>query len=423
MGSRELVFWLKLFNAAGQKVTRGSQFELRFVRQFGLAIRGGGQVVIKNLRVSRYRSLRDIQIGISDLNLFIGTNASGKSSILDALRFLHEGIVDRDFREAVFSRGGMNHLAWKGEYAQTIRLETQFTDEEKTYEWTLVLERAKSEFVIKEETLHEVVTGRAPTQLLRVAEGQGWWWSGARGDRVHLKQPPTICALASAAVDESFPAGCLAEFVGRWGFFDPSPFLLRRGWVGLDASIFDSHGRNLAERLFALRETSPESFDQIVVATQSVLGLPTKVDFREPRDDDGRVSFVQEEPGLRFPVHQVGTSSGTLRMLALMTALVGESQRSLIGIEEPENHVHPRALEAFSRYLRAARDRVQILVTTHSPLLLTYLDDPGSVCIVRRNENGGTFVQREEHPEDVSRALEASGFGLGEFYETTGFGG
>ena len=48
-----------------------------------------------------------------------------------------------------------------------------------------------------------------------------------------------------------------------------------------------------------------------------------------------------------IPVHQMGVSSGTLRMLALMTALFAESDTNLIGIEEPENYVHPTALSSF----------------------------------------------------------------------------
>jgi hypothetical protein len=63
-----------------------------------------------HLRAYRYRSLREETVTLSDLNLFIGTNASGKSTILDALRFLHEGVQERDFRSPVFSRGGLPSL-------------------------------------------------------------------------------------------------------------------------------------------------------------------------------------------------------------------------------------------------------------------------------------------------------------------------
>lgn len=377
---------------------------------------------LQSLKALRYRSLRDEEISLTDLNLFIGTNASGKSTILDALRFLHEGVQERDFEPPVFSRGGIVHLAWKGEEARQIDLLVRFEDDGKTYEWEVQLTRDGHDFYVHEE-VSEIRRPYPPVQLLRAENGRGWWWSGAKGDRVSLAQPRTSCVLGAAAVDESFPARAVAEFVSRWGFFDPSPFLLRRGWIGLDSSRFDPYGRNLAERLFALERSSPEAFKQIVSATQSILGLPSQIDLRESRDSEDRVYFVQREPGLEFSVHQIGASSGTLRMLALMTALFGETGTgNLIGIEEPENHVHPTALAAFAEYLLKARGRVQILVTTHSPLLLDFLNDPGAVCIVRRTEHEGTRVKRESNPGAVRRALEATGFGLGEFYETKGFG-
>jgi predicted ATPase len=375
-----------------------------------------------SLKALWYRGLRDETIPLTNLNLFIGTNASGKSTILDALRFLHEGVQERDFRLPVFSRGGIVRLAWKGEEARQIELLVKLKDDEKMYEWSVRLSKEGYEFSVQENA-SESRKASPPSKLLEVEKGRGWWWSGDKGDRVPLAQPPTTCALAAAAVDESFPARVVAEFVSRWGFFDPSPFLLRRGWTGLDSSRFDPYGRNLAERLFVLQESSPEAFGQIVSATQSVLGLPSQIDLRESRESEDRVYFVQHEPGLKFPVHQIGASSGTLRMLALMTALFGETGSNLIGIEEPENHVHPTALAAFAEYLLRARDRVQVLVTTHSPLLLDFLNDPEAVCVVRHTVQEGTRVTREGNAPAVRKALEASGFGLGEFYETKGFGG
>ena len=374
-----------------------------------------------SLKVLRYRSLRDEDIGLTDLNLFIGANASGKSTILDALRFLHEGAQERDFRGPVFSRGGIVHLAWKGEEAREIELITRMEDDGKEFEWSVRLSRSYYEFSVQEH-VDEVRPLSPPVRLLDVDKGTGWWWSGEKG-RVTLGQAPTTCALAVAAADTSFPARNVAEFVMRWGFFDPSPFLLRRGWSGLDSSRFDSYGRNLAERLFAIRESSTETFHQIVSATQAVLGLPVAIELRESRDSEERVYFVQNEPGLMFPVHQIGASSGTLRILALMTALFGEAGSNLIGIEEPENHVHPAALSSFAEYLLKARERGQVLVTTHSPLLLDFLNDPEAVFVVRHSEEEGTRVTHENNAAGVRKALEASGFGLGEFYETKGFGG
>ena len=376
---------------------------------------------VSKLEARNYRSLRDVSIELTDLNLFIGANASGKSTILDALRFLHEGIRARDFREPVYSRGGILNLASKSDEAHRIELAVSLENEDgnKIHKWSVQLTGEGYEFTV-EEQVDWFLPKSPPVRLLDAGKGAGWWWSGDREQQVKLQQGPTTCALASATADASFPARAIAEFVNRWGFFDPNPFLLRRDWAGFDSSRFDHYGRNLGERLYHLRSSSPEVFDRIVTATQTVVGVPLRI---EPREAEDRRYFVQHEAGLQFPVHQMGVSSGTLRVLALMTALIGEPETNLIGIEEPENYVHPTALSSFVEYLLEAQGRVQFMVTTHSPLLLDCLDDPAVVRVVQRDDQGGTSVARENNPDGVKEALDAAGFGLGEFYETKGFGG
>lgn len=372
-----------------------------------------------NLTVRNYRSLRDASIQLDDLTVFIGANASGKSAILDALRFLSEAAQTRDFRPPVYSRGGILNLAWKGKEADEVELTVVIADGDRRFTWYVRLIRHQYEFHVN-EYLQQGHPGCPETLLLTADSGEGWWRSGKKGYEVRLKQPTSVCALATAAADASFPAREVAEFIERWGFFDPSPFLLRRDWNLSNSGRFDPYGRNLGETLHALRQSSPDVLDKIVRATRSVVGLPSKI---EPRESEERFYFVQHEPGLQFPVNQMGVSSGTLRMLALMTALYGRPEATLIGIEEPENYVHPAALSAFVEHMLDSRDRVQFMVTTHSPLLLNLLNDPAVVSVVSRDELDGTLVKKENNPTGVRNALNASGFGLGEYYESRGFGG
>lgn len=367
------------------------------------------------LRAKSYRSLYDVRLDLNDLNLFIGSNASGKSTVLDTLRFLHEGLQTRDFRDPVFSRGGILNLPWKGTEAKDIELRVDIKDVDKIYDWRIQLVRNGHNFHVEEQVQVSSSPQSPPAYVLEARGGEGWWWSGEKGEKVYLKQKPTACALAAAEADASFPARDVAKFVERWGFFDPSPFLLRRDWVGLESSRFDAYGRNLAETLYGLPSDVRE---QVVAATRDILGLPTDI---EPREAESRFVFVQNEPGLQFPVHQMGVSSGTLRILALMTALLAEPEANLIGIEEPENYVHPTALRSFVDFLVSALDRVQFMVTTHSPLLLDYLNEPASICVVKRRY-GKTSVSPEKNPDGVRHALAESGFGLGEFHQTKGFG-
>lgn len=373
------------------------------------------------LTVKRYRSLLDQSIDLNgDVNLFIGANASGKSYILDVLRFLHEGVREGDFRVPVNSRGGIVHLAWKGEPAQQIELALILDDDGKRYEWSVRLVKEDGPDFHVVERVVDSSPGSPPSIVVEAEKGAGSWWSGEEGRTVDLKRSPTICALAAASADASFPARGIAECIERWGFFDPSPFLLRRDWAGLDSAKFDPYGRNLAETLYRIERSSPDVFERIVEATRSVVGLPSKIETRESED---RFYFVQHEPGLQYPVHQMGISSGTLRILALMTALYGDPEPNLMGIEEPENYVHPTAISSFVDHLKDARERAQFMVTTHSPLLLDCLGDPESIFVVRRDELLGTVVEKEDNADGVRRALDASGFGLGEFYQTKGFGG
>ena len=131
-------------------------------------------------------------------------------------------------------------------------------------------------------------------------------------------------------------------------------FQMRKAWMFT--------GRNLGETLHALPN---HDLKAVVDATRSVVGLPTDI---EPRESEDRFYFVQKEPGLQFTVNQMGVSSGTLRVLALMTALYAQPDTTLIGIEEPENYIHPSALQALVQHLRDATGRVQFMVTTHSPV-------------------------------------------------------
>ena len=173
------------------------------------------------LTVKRYRSLLDQSIDLNgDVNLFIGANASGKSYILDVLRFLHEGVREGDFRVPVNSRGGIVHLAWKGEPAQQIELALILDDDGKRYEWSVRLVKEDGPDFQVFERVEESHPGKPPSIVLEAEKGAGWWWSGEEGRKVDLKRSQTICALAAASADASFPARGIAECIERWGTVD-----------------------------------------------------------------------------------------------------------------------------------------------------------------------------------------------------------
>lgn len=367
------------------------------------------------LSAENYRSLHDETVELGAFNVFIGENASGKSTILDALRFLGEAVRERGFQGPTRSRGGLTNLAWKGARASGVRLAVGVSSGASRFEWRMELVRTGYDFELR-ECVNEVHQGSSQTPLLESHRGEGWWQSGEQG-RISLKLGPTSCAFAAAAADISFPAREVAEFIARWGFFDLNPFLLRRDGQDVAVSRLDSFGRNLAETLYRLDAGTRE---RILDATRAIIGLPEHLEAKLA-EDEGRCYFLLQEPGLRYPVHQTGASSGTLRVLGLMTALLSGTGAKVIGIEEPENYLHPGALSALVEYLVRASEEIQFLVTTHSPSVLDVLGDPKFMRVVRWDPKRGTSVEAAD-AERVRRAMDESGFGLGEYYETRGFG-
>jgi len=373
---------------------------------------------IKELRVEKFRSLRELTLPLRQINLLIGANAAGKSNVLDALKFLSEAVKEGDFSFAVFSRGNVIQLAWKGEEAHEFELECVFEDGERELRWLVRIVRQQMDFFV-EESLHDVTPGHPPQELLRSRAGKGTWYS-QDGRIIRLSVAPTSCALAAAAADETFPGRDVGRFVKGWTFCDPSPSYLRMPTSPRDEGLeLDAWGRNLAGRLLEINQRDALLFNRITQAVRNILGVPESIE--AIASEDGEVFLLQREAGFQFRIHQKSVSTGTLRMLALITALLGHKEASLIGIEEPENYVHPGALAAFAEYLRDASNQIQVLVTTHSPILLNYLNTPEAVCVVRRSDEG-TKILREDNPDAVRKALEESGFGLGDFLETKGFG-
>ena len=89
----------------------------------------------------------------------------------------------------------------------------------------------------------------------------------------------------------------------------------------------------------------------------------------------------------------------------MMTALYAQPEPTLIGIEEPENYIHPSALSSFMEHLKQSRGRIQFMLTTHSPLLLTIVNEPVAVNVVRRNDTKGTLVVKEDNPTGVTAGI------------------
>jgi predicted ATPase len=116
-----------------------------------LALALGFEGTARKNQEARLLLIREVELELRGLDVLIGANASGKSNVLDALAFLAQGVSQKDFGQAVGQRGGMFHLAWKGDVAHQISLETQYQrDEDTRFTWSVRLRRVQLAVIVIE---------------------------------------------------------------------------------------------------------------------------------------------------------------------------------------------------------------------------------------------------------------------------------
>jgi predicted ATPase len=128
--------------------------------------------------------------------------------------------------------------------------------------------------------------------------------------------------------------------------------------------------------------------------------------------------MIEEENGREIPASRL--SDGTLRYLCLLTILLDPSPPPLVVIEEPELGLHPDVIPKIAELLVEASTRMQLVVTTHSRMLIDALgDDPERVVVCSR-ENGESRMERL-NAEDLSEWLET--YSLGDLWSKGEIGG
>jgi len=209
--------------------------------------------------------------------------------------------------------------------------------------------------------------------------------------------PPTQLALANVPADQTlFPAAVwFADFL-RDGttFFQPETKVLRRAAPPNRSNRLEATGANVARLAFDLQRTRPARFRAWVDHVQTALPRVSDVSVQEREDD--RYVYLQVRYSDEYDVPASGLSEGTLRLLALTLIPYLEIAPSILVTEEPENGVHPRAIEAVLLSLQSVYEG-QVWLSTHSPVVLAAT--PMDAVLLSIVDKGGdaTVIAGREH--------------------------
>ncbi len=382
---------------------------------------------VTSVKVKNYRALRDVTLSdLTPLTVLLGPNGSGKSTVFDVFAFLSECFLE-GIRGPWDRRGRFRELRSR-DCDGPIVIEVKYRERRSSPLITYHLE-------IDEDGPRPVVThewlrwrrgsgsGR-PFTFMDYRLGKGQVITGdtpERDDRrvpLPLAGPDTLAVSTLGALAENPRVIALRDFVTNWHLSYLSGDTARGDLEAGGQERLSPTGDNLANVVQHLKEEHPERLEKVFQTLRQ--RVPRVEDVQAESLADGRLLLRLKDAPFQTPVLSRFASDGTLYMLAYLTLLYDPDPPGLIGIEGPENFLHPRLLPELGEECRAASARTQLLVTTHSPFFLNVLR-PQEVRVLWRDESGYTCTSLLSKIERVTAFVE-EGATLGDLWMEGHFG-
>ncbi|MFO0949681.1 MAG: AAA family ATPase [Isosphaeraceae bacterium] len=361
--------------------------------------------MITRVEVSNFRSIgerADLRLG--RLTALVGPNGSGKSNFADALQFIAESLK-LGLEAAITKRHGIASIGrWNAAgrpFDVRIRIDSE---EEDGLRGLYILElgatrsdsyRVKRELAAYGPYLDGAGWDKNKASWFEIVEGR---WNLKPRD-LHPKVDSLGLVLPLVAADERFEP--LAETLRQSSIYSIFPNALREPQRPDPVKPMTEHGGNWCSILKHMRQEAwsnelSTALGQITGDIDDVrvnqIGGYLVAEFRH-----GTVPSSRGVPEQQKWFDAAQESDGTLRIAGILTALLQEPPLTLIGIEEPELTIHPGAIPLLYDYILEASRRSQVLLTTHSPDLLSLLD-ADDVRVVERRD-GVTSVSRMEESQ------------------------
>ncbi|MBE3575652.1 MAG: AAA family ATPase [Firmicutes bacterium] len=375
---------------------------------------------LEYLRVRNYRALRDVEFkNLAPLTVLLGPNGSGKSTVFDVFAFLSECFTV-GLRRAWDKRNRFRELRTRGSDGDIV-IEIKYREKpgDPLITYHLAIGEEATGPVVTEEWLQwrRRPNGR-PFRFLNFQRGTGEVISGDNPDEFDDRIPetlesPEILAVNTLGQLARHPrVSALRRFITSWYLSYLSADSARSVPEAGPQERLSQTGDNLPNVIQYLRERHPSRFQEIVSALAERVPRLEKVDAELLAD--GRLLLEIKDAPFERPILAKFASDGTLKMLSYLIILYDPTPPPLIGIEESENHIHPRLLPGLAEECRSAAARSQLMITSHSPYLVDGLR-PEELWVLWRDRNGYTQARRADEMKGVREFL-AQGAKLGQLW-------
>jgi len=353
---------------------------------------------LETLTIQNFKSIREQTLQLDALNVFIGSNGSGKSNLIEVFRFLRE-IVNQNLAGYTAKKGGADALLHFGrKTSPTMGLKLKFGEGYTSNVYAVTLSGTDNdELIINSETAYFFPTPREypHPSVPRVS-------SPARESRLKSDIYPVAPQIARDL--ESYRV---------YHFHDTSDPAPVKGTADVDDNrMLRPQAENLAAFLYWVQEKHPEHMANIRDAVRQI--APFFDDFRlaPSRLNEAKIRLEWQEKATDTYFNASALSDGTLRFICLATLLLQPTLPQLVLLDEPELGLHPAAITLLAALLTSASERTQVIVATQSVTLVNQLS-PEQVWTVDRRDAQSVFSHLDR--ADMTDWLD--GYALGELWE------
>jgi len=399
---------------------------------------------INSIEIEAFRSLYSVRLRLGDFSALVGPNNAGKTNLADALQFLGE-VARHGLEVAVSRKGGFENIAFRRKrrtkrpvrFAVNVSLDESeadyFPEGERrgrpiklnvTYEFAIRApsESREADYLVDYE---QFIVRREYSTAARTLARPPLFELHRRENDVQVHSPEGLSNRLRRAIDPLTETWFISDFllrrvgstdlllpqirfmgigapvfrsIGATRLYQLSPVECRKSGSPTPNPEMDVHGGNLPAVVRYIQRNHEDAWNATLDAMRKI--VPELEDIETDFTHDRRLALQFVESGAGRPWASAEVSDGTIQSLALFIALF-DPRIPLVLIEEPENSVHPWIVRTFVDACRTAPNK-RVLVTTHSPALISYLR-PDELTVVWRRE-GRTEVRplHELDPQALS---------------------
>ncbi len=400
--------------------------------------------MLRRIEALNYRGLKHIAQDLAPFQILVGANASGKSTFLDAIRFVHHFIRDgleetlmgrgRNFNELLFHQKGSGfELVLEFQLPPHLVIQTS-VNQFDAVRYEIMIEgftpfqhmsRLDFEPHLSEERLWLMDTSRQlpqpqetplPEHLLRVVRSEPYPDARLVFQRSAGIKSTVYCserddkqyefgASFFKSAFNNLPVDDYRFVVASWVYdilvkkvhsIAPLSYQMKRPSSPIYGWDFRTDGSNLPFVIDTLRVEHPQVYQDWLSHVQTI--LPDIEDIKVIEQEYDRNLFIAiKYRQMEKPVNAWLVSDGTLYVLLLTIIAYLPDDQSIYMIEEPENGIHPLAIEGIYEVLSSAYDK-QIFVATHSPLFLGLANPKEILCFSKNSDGAVEIVRGDNHP-------------------------